>query len=100
MKASQFKSAFAVEMMNDLTVEVRTTMPDRPRLDAQPAPATATLLHFVLYAGPVEQHRLIAVDRVLAGLLLPGLWDWLRVLGFGMGHLLEGWHDLVGNCGS
>ena len=91
--------ALLLRPANDLTVEVRTTMPDRPRLDVQPAPATATLLHFVLYAGPVEQHRLIAVDPVLAGLLLPGLWDWLRLLGFGMGHLLEGWHDLVGNYG-
>jgi YidC/Oxa1 family membrane protein insertase len=83
----------------DLTVEVRATIPDRPRLDVQPGPDTPTLLHLVLYAGPVERRRLVAVDPVLAGLLLPGLWDWLRLLGFGMRHLLERWHDLVGNYG-
>jgi YidC/Oxa1 family membrane protein insertase len=83
----------------DLMVEVRTTMPDRPRLDVQPDPDTTILLHLVLYAGPVEQHRLVAVDPVLAGLLMPGLWEWLRLLGFGMHHLLERWHDLVGNYG-
>jgi YidC/Oxa1 family membrane protein insertase len=83
----------------DLTVEVRTALPDRPRLDLQPGADAATLLHLVLYAGPVEKRRLVAVDPVLAGLLLPGLWNWLRLLAFGMRHLLERWHDLVGNYG-
>src|SRR4029453_9165625 len=86
--------AMLLQPAGDLMVEVRTTMPDRPRLDVQPDPDTTILLHLVLYAGPVEQHRLVAVDPVLAGLLMPGLWEWLRLLGFGMHHLLERWHDL------
>jgi YidC/Oxa1 family membrane protein insertase len=91
--------AMLLQPAGDLMVEVRTTMPDRPRLDVLPDPDTTTLLHLVLYAGPVEQRRLVAVDPVLAGLLMPGLWEWLRLLGFGMHHLLERWHDLVGNYG-
>lgn len=83
----------------DLTVEVRTTTPDRPRLEVQPRPATPALLHLVVYGGPVAQRRLAVVDPVLTGLLLPGLWQWLRLLGFGLHRLLVRWYGLMGSYG-
>ena len=78
-------------------VEVTSTTPDRPRLGI--SPASDAPLRLVFYAGPVEPRRLIAVDPVLDGMLFPGLWSWLRLLGFGLRRLLAGWHRLVGSWG-
>jgi YidC/Oxa1 family membrane protein insertase len=82
-----------------LTVDVRDAVPDRPRLDVQPDPDGDGSLHLVLYAGPVDPQRLTAADPVLGGLMFPGLWHGLRLLGFGLRRLLDGWHRLVGSWG-
>jgi len=81
----------------DVRVEVTSTTPDRPRLGI--SPAADAPLRLVFYAGPVEPRRLRAVDPVLDGMLFPGLWSWLRLLGFGLRRLLTGWHQLVGSWG-
>jgi len=54
---------------------------------------------FTLYGGPVDRATLAAVDPALEGLLYAAIWDWLRVLSFGMAALLDFWHGLLGHWG-
>jgi YidC/Oxa1 family membrane protein insertase len=90
--------ALLVRPATDVTVDVHMVAPNRPRLDVQRG-RSARSLDAVLYAGPVERARLLAVDPVLGGLLFAALWDWLRELSFGLQYLLERWYGVVGSYG-
>jgi YidC/Oxa1 family membrane protein insertase len=90
--------AFLARPDAEVTVKLRAGLPNRPALDVQPDIGTGRF-DAVLYAGPVEQRRLAAVDPVLGGLLFAALWDWLRQLSFGLLYLLERWYGVVGSYG-
>lgn len=81
-----------------LNIRVDTGRENLPRLVAMPV-RDATRLKLELYAGPVDSNRLAAVDPKLTGMMFAVLWDWLRVLCFGMSWLLTGVQALVGNVG-
>jgi YidC/Oxa1 family membrane protein insertase len=89
--------AFLLRPATGVTGDVSAIGPDRPRLALQPG--SDAPLHLRVYAGPVEPHRLGAVDTVLDGMLFPELWSWLRFLAFGLRRLVDGWHGLVGSWG-
>jgi YidC/Oxa1 family membrane protein insertase len=83
---------------SSLNIRVDTRQENLPRLIAIP-PENAARLKLELYAGPVESNNLATVDPRLTGMLFAALWDWLRMLCFGMSWLLTGVHALIGNVG-
>ena len=71
---------------------------NQPRLIAMTV-GEVSRLRLELYAGPIESNRLVAVDPSLSGMMYAALWEWLRVLCFGMSWLLAHVQALVGNVG-
>jgi YidC/Oxa1 family membrane protein insertase len=69
-----------------------------PRLIAMPR-GEVSRLQLDLFAGAVESNRLAAVDSKLTGMMYAALWQWLRMLCFGMSWLFTGVQSLVGNIG-
>jgi YidC/Oxa1 family membrane protein insertase len=53
-----------------------------------------------LYAGPIEWDLLASVSPQLDEMLFAALWDFFRVLCFGMLLLLDGLYSLIGNYGA
>lgn len=84
----------------DATIEVRIDIKEenRPRVIAIPTGGDSRLA-LELYAGPVESQNLASVDPNLSGMLYAALWDWLRLLCFGMSWLLTSLYSLLGNVG-
>jgi len=83
----------------DVAVELRVdaARANLPRVIARPDGGGR--LQLDLYAGPVESHSLAIVDPNLTGMLYAALWNWLRLLCFGMAWLLTSIVSLVGNIG-
>ena len=63
------------------------------------AASGASEMSLVTYSGPTELNSLVEASPVLRGVLFSAIWDWLRVLSFGLLYLLEWLHGLVGNYG-
>jgi len=80
--------------------EVRIDMPvaDQPVIKFR-GNGGASASRFRLYAGPVEWGALRSVAPELSEMLFAALWDFLRVLCFGMLLLLDLLYKLVGNYG-
>ena len=95
---SRFQTALLRSDANALNVRIETRGENLPRLIIV-APTATTRLKLALYAGPVESDVLRSVDPVLGGMMFAALWDWLRVLCFGMAWLLTRIHNVVGNAG-
>lgn len=79
-------------------VEVSMGVSNQPRLLLVAVNSKAPL-SFEIYVGPIEHQALQAIDPQLNGLLFAALWDWLRVICFGMLWLLTKIQGLVGNIG-
>ena len=82
------------------TLDVRADrgQENMPRLIAMPR-GEVSRLQLDLFAGAVESNRLAAVDSKLTGMMYAALWQWLRMLCFGMSWLFTGVQSLVGNIG-
>jgi len=81
-----------------LEIRVDTTEKNLPRVTAVPT-GGGSRLALEVYAGPVESQSLSAVDANLSGMLYAALWNWLRLLCFGMSWLLTSLYSLLGNVG-
>ena len=95
---SRFQTALLRSDINALNVRIETGDEDLPRLIIVTLTAT-TRLKLDLYAGPVDLDVLRSVDPALGEMMFAALWDWLRVLCFGMAWLLTRIHNVVGNVG-
>ena len=51
------------------------------------------------YVGPIDIRTLASVDSMLKGMMFAALWDWLRVLCFGLLWILSVLYGLVGDMG-
>ena len=81
-----------------LELSVDTGQENMPRLMVMPAGDVARL-KLDLYGGTIELKSLVAVDPKLTGMMYAALWEWLRVLCFGMSWLFTGVQSLIGNVG-
>jgi YidC/Oxa1 family membrane protein insertase len=71
---------------------------DRPVITVSSS-ADASPVILRLYAGPVEWQSLRSVDPVLSEMLFAAIWDFLRMLCFGMLLLLDFLYGIVGHYG-
>ncbi|MDH3432984.1 MAG: membrane protein insertase YidC [Gammaproteobacteria bacterium] len=81
-----------------LDLRVDTASANLPSVTAAPVTEIARL-QLELYTGVVESSALVAVDTKLSGMMYAALWEWLRVLCFGMSWLFTFLQSLVGNVG-
>lgn len=63
------------------------------------APGETRLLKYSLFAGPKSSSALHGDATDYTELLLPGLWEWMRGLGFGLLWSLEAIHQMVPSWG-
>jgi YidC/Oxa1 family membrane protein insertase len=95
---NRFWTALLRSMGSPVTIGLETQEPNLPRLVARP-PADASRMTLELYTGPIEIASLRGADPVLQGMLFASLWDWLRLLCFGLLWVLSIMQGLVGNVG-
>ncbi len=81
-----------------LTIEVDAAAENLPQLVVRP-PENNARLTLDLYAGPIDVRTLALVDSMLKGMMFAALWDWLRVLCFGLLWILSVLYGLVGDMG-
>jgi YidC/Oxa1 family membrane protein insertase len=81
-----------------LDLRIDTGQENLPSVIATPVGDVARL-QLELYAGVIESNGLTAVDSKLTGMMYAALWEWLRVLCFGMSWLFTSVQSLVGNVG-
>ena len=63
------------------------------------AASGASEVSLVTYSGPTELNALAEASPELPDVLFSAIWDWLRVLSFGLLYLLKWLYGLVGNYG-
>ncbi len=68
---------------------------NRPQVSVQLASESG----FFVYTGPTDLASLTAADPQLRSVLFSAIWDWLRLLSFGLLFLLEALYSVVGNYG-
>lgn len=95
---SRFRAGLLSSETATLDIRVDTGRENQPRLIAMPLGNDARL-KLELYAGPIESRSLAAADPRLTGMMYAALWDWLRMLCFGMSWLLTNVQALIGNVG-
>jgi YidC/Oxa1 family membrane protein insertase len=83
------------------TVELTTSVGAEglPSLEIGHRETGSGALRLQLYGGPIEPASLRSVDPALTRMLYAGLWDWLRMLSFGLLYLLNAWQSVIGNPG-
>ncbi len=81
-----------------MQTRIEMPVPDQPVITLSGANET-TATRLKLYAGPVEWHALRQVAPELSEMLFAALWDFLRLLCFGMLLLLDLLYKLVSNYG-
>ncbi len=78
--------------------EYSIVAPNRP-LVAVRAPTGGKEVLLDIYTGPTELDSLTQASPLLKGVLFSAIWDWLRLLSFGLLYLLNWLYGIVGNYG-
>ncbi|MDG1462180.1 MAG: YidC/Oxa1 family membrane protein insertase, partial [Gammaproteobacteria bacterium] len=78
--------------------EFAVAAPNRP-IVAVRAPSSGKEVVLDIYTGPTEIDSLLQANPLLKGVLFSALWDWLRLISFGMLYLLNWLYGIVGNYG-
>jgi YidC/Oxa1 family membrane protein insertase len=90
--------AVLLRPQSELILQARLPAVNEPALHWLAA-TNGGVQHVSIYGGPVEWKSLTNADESLSKMLFAALWDFLRVLCFGMLFLLNQIQSVVGNAG-